>query len=56
MAALIEALAPLDAEEHAFMQAMSTLKMRNWNGLEVGVLRPSPGLVQRLRGAAPAAA
>jgi L-asparaginase II len=50
MATLIEALAPLDAEEHAFMHAMSELKMRNWNGIEVGMLRASPGLVQGLRG------
>jgi hypothetical protein len=53
MATLIEALAPLDAEEHAFMHAMSELKMRNWNGIEVGVLRASPGLMQGLRGLSP---
>jgi len=53
MAALIEALAPLDDEERAFMGAMSTLVMRNWNGIEVGALRPSAALRQVLR--APAA-
>ncbi|MFZ5542544.1 MAG: asparaginase [Pseudomonadota bacterium] len=52
MASLIEALAPLDDEERGFMQAMSTLVMRNWNGIEVGVLRGSPALGRALRAAA----
>jgi L-asparaginase II len=48
MASLIEALAPLDDEERGFMNAMSELTMRNWNGIEVGVLRASPALRRAL--------
>jgi L-asparaginase II len=44
MASLIAALAPLDGEEHAFVQSLSTLSMRNWNGIEVGHLRGTPAL------------
>lgn len=48
MAVLIEVLAPLDDEELAFMRGMSTLAMRNWNGIEVGVLRAAPALLGTL--------
>ena len=48
MASLIEGLAPLDGEEHAFMRRMSELRMANWNGIEVGVLRASAALRQVL--------
>lgn len=48
MASLIGALAPLDNDEHEFMARMRELTMRNWNGIEVGVLRPSEALMQAL--------
>lgn len=49
MAALIDALAPLDDADREFMRGMRQLVLRNWNGIEVGVLRASAGLVQSLR-------
>jgi L-asparaginase II len=39
MAALIEALLPLSDADALFMQGFSRLRMRNWNGIEVGQLR-----------------
>jgi L-asparaginase II len=48
MASLIGALAPLDNDEHEFMARMRELTMRNWNGIEVGVLRPSEALRKTL--------
>jgi L-asparaginase II len=50
MAALIEALAPLDDEERGFMLSLGSPTLRNWNGIEVGGLRPSAALRERLRG------
>lgn len=44
MATLLGALAPLDDEEQVFMAHMSRLKLRNWNGIEVGQLQPSAHL------------
>lgn len=49
MASVIEALAPLDDSERHFMRTMNELHMRNWNGIEVGVLRASSTLKQLLR-------
>jgi L-asparaginase II len=49
MASLIEALAPLDDQERAFMRGMSELAMRNWNGIHVGTLRASPALRETLK-------
>jgi L-asparaginase II len=51
MASLIEALALLDDEERAFLRTLSVLTMRNWNGIEVGVLRAATPLRQALAGA-----
>lgn len=51
MATLIATLAPLDDDEHEFMRNMSHLSMRNWNGIEVGELRPSEALRQALSAA-----
>lgn len=48
MASLIEALAPLDSDDQAFMHGKSTVTLRNWNGIDVGTLRPSPALGQAL--------
>jgi L-asparaginase II len=44
MAAVIEALVRLDADERAFMQAFSDLPLKNWNGIHVGQLRASAAL------------
>jgi L-asparaginase II len=49
MAALIEAFVALDDGEAAFMRGLSDLRLKNWNGVEVGALRASVAL----RGAAP---
>jgi L-asparaginase II len=49
MAAVIEALVPLDATEAAFIGEFSHVQMRNWNGLPVGSLRASAALRQGLR-------
>lgn len=49
MAALIGAFAPLDDNERATLEAMTFLKMRNWNSIEVGALRPSDGLRSALK-------
>jgi L-asparaginase II len=48
MASLIAALAPLDDEERVFMQGLSTLAMRNWNGIEVGQLRGTAALASAI--------
>ena len=50
MAALIEAFVVLDDGEAAFMRGLSDLRLKNWNGIEVGALRASAAL----RAAAPA--
>ena len=44
MAAAIEALVALDAEDAAFMRAFSETTLRNWNRIEVGALRASASL------------
>jgi L-asparaginase II len=49
MASLIQALVSLDEEEQAFMRGMRELTLRNWNGIEVGLLRPAEGLRDALK-------
>jgi len=49
MAALIEAFAPLDDAELSFMRRLSELRMRNWNGIEVGVLHASRALREAVK-------
>lgn len=44
MAAVIESCLPLDEADAGFMAALSTVVMRNWNGLVVGELRAHPVL------------
>jgi L-asparaginase II len=44
MAALIEALVPLDDGEAGFMHGLSDVRLANWNGIEVGRLRAAPAL------------
>jgi L-asparaginase II len=44
MAALVEALVTLDDGEAAFMRGLGNVPLRNWNGIEVGVLRASATL------------
>jgi L-asparaginase II len=48
MAAAIEALVELDADERAFMAGLSHVRLSNWNGIDVGALQPSAGLVEAL--------
>ena len=43
MAALIEKLLPLDDADSAFMGGLSTPRLVNWNGIEVGRLMPRAG-------------
>lgn len=47
MAALIETLVPLSDDEAVFMSTLSEPQLQNWNGLEVGGLRPT-GLLRAL--------
>ncbi|MEO6745055.1 MAG: asparaginase [Caldimonas sp.] len=44
MAAAIEALVALDADDAAFMRGFSETTLRNWNRIEVGALRAAPSL------------
>lgn len=44
MAAVIESCLPLDEADAGFMAALSTVVVRNWNGLVVGELRAHPVL------------
>jgi len=44
MAAVLEALLPLEADDAAFLRGLSELPLRNCNGLNVGALQASPGL------------
>jgi L-asparaginase II len=44
MAAVIEALVPLDDADAAFMRRLSDLALTNWNGIEVGRLRAATAL------------
>jgi L-asparaginase II len=50
MAALIEALLPLNDDESVFMRSLSEPVLRNWNGTEVGGLRPAATLRSPLPG------
>ena len=44
MAAVILALLTLDDAEHDFMQRLASPVLKNWNGIEVGQLRPGAAL------------
>jgi len=44
MAAVIEAMVMLDLADAGFMRALAEPVLRNWNGIEVGGLRPSAAL------------
>ncbi|MBX3619216.1 MAG: asparaginase [Rhizobacter sp.] len=44
MASLLEALLPLGDADATFMRGLSEPRLRNWNGLDVGGLRPTPAL------------
>jgi L-asparaginase II len=46
MAATIEAHVDMDDTEATFMRGFSELRLKNWNGIEVGSLRASPALRQ----------
>jgi L-asparaginase II len=48
MAAVIEALVPLNDADAGFMRGFSDVPRRNWNGIEVGALRASAALRERL--------
>ena len=48
MAAVIEACVRLDDDEAAFMRGLSTPRLLNWNGIEVGGLRASAVLREGL--------
>ena len=50
MAAVIEALLPLDEPERHFMRGLSDLPLINWNRIEVGRLQASAGLRAALAG------
>ena len=49
MAAVLEALLPMDAAEQAFLRGFSDAPLVNWNGIEVGRLQASAGLREALR-------
>ncbi|HET7525390.1 MAG TPA: asparaginase [Burkholderiaceae bacterium] len=44
MAAVIDALVRLDDDERTFVHSLSDVRLRNWNGIEVGALRATAGL------------
>jgi L-asparaginase II len=44
LAALVEALLPLDDADARFVRGFSDLALRNWNGIPVGALRASAAL------------
>ncbi len=44
MAAVIEALVGLDDDEAVFMRGFSDVRLRNWNGIDVGALRAATSL------------
>ncbi|HEX6707010.1 MAG TPA: asparaginase [Albitalea sp.] len=48
MAAAIESLVTLSAEEAEFMDGFSAVRLKNWNGIEVGALRASAPLRRAL--------
>lgn len=43
LAALIEAFVPLDEREAQVVRGLADVPLRNWNGREVGALRPAAG-------------
>ncbi len=51
MAAVIEALLPLNDDDAVFMRSLSDVTLHNWNGIEVGAIRASEGLRQALAAA-----
>ena len=52
MAAVIESFVDLDDEEAALLRSLSDVRLRNWNGIEVGALRASAELRDTLERAA----
>jgi L-asparaginase II len=48
MAAVIEALLPLDEADASFMRGFSEVTLKNWNGIAVGALRASDALRRAL--------
>ncbi|MEI8268236.1 MAG: asparaginase, partial [Betaproteobacteria bacterium] len=44
MAGVIEALLPLSEDDATFMRSLSEVSMKNWNGIEVGMLRSAQTL------------
>jgi len=48
MAAVIEALLPLNDADAALMRGFSDVTRRNWNGIEVGALRAAAALREQL--------
>jgi hypothetical protein len=48
MAAVIEALVPLNDADAAFMHGFSEVPRHNWNGIAVGALRASALLREQL--------
>ena len=44
LAALLQRLLPLDDADATFAHGLSDLTLRNWNGIEVGLLRAAPRL------------
>jgi L-asparaginase II len=53
MAACIEALVRLDADERTFMRGFSELTLKNWNGIHVGALRATGTLRDALAATRP---
>ena len=52
MAAAIEAFVDLDDKEAALLHGLSEVRLRNWNGIEVGALRATEELRDALKRAA----
>jgi L-asparaginase II len=52
MAAAIEAFVELDREQAVLLRKLSDVSLRNWNGIEVGSLRATGEMRDRLREAA----
>jgi L-asparaginase II len=50
LAAVVEALLPLDEADAALLRSVSDASLRNWNGIEVGRLQASAGLRGALQG------
>jgi L-asparaginase II len=49
MAAAIEALHPIDDADRTFLRGLSEPALRNWNGLDVGSIRPTAALKTAFR-------